>query len=90
MQFYISFNDFTKAFDLLSKDGLFEILTKIECPPKLKGLIEFFCKNMWGTVQHDENVFKPSKIFNGVKQGCVLAPTLFGISLRCFSNKLLE
>ena len=34
---------------------------------------------MWGTVQHNGNVTKPFKIFNGVKQGCVLAPTLFGI-----------
>ena len=34
---------------------------------------------MYGTVQHDWNVSKPFKILDGVKQGCVLAPTLFGI-----------
>ena len=34
---------------------------------------------MWGTVQHDVNVSKPFKILNGVKQGCLLAPILFGI-----------
>ena len=76
---YISFIDLTKAFDLVSRDGLFKILTKIGCPPKLKSLIESFHKNMRGTVQHDGNVSKPFRILNGVKQGCVLAPTLFGI-----------
>ena len=76
---YISFTDLTKAFDLVSRDGLFKILTKIGCPPKLKTLIESFHNNIWGTVQHDGNVSKPFKILNGVKQSCVLAPTFFGI-----------
>ena len=34
---------------------------------------------MWGTIQHGGNVSKPYKILNGVKQGCVLASTLFVI-----------
>ena len=34
---------------------------------------------MWGTVQYDKNVSKPFKSLNGVKQGCVLAPTFFGV-----------
>ena len=36
---------------------------------------------MWGTVQYYGNVPEPFKIRNGVKQGCVLAPTLFEIFL---------
>ena len=59
--------------------GLFKLFTKIRCPPKLKSLIESFHNNMWGTVKHNENVSKPFKIHNDVKQGCLLAPTLFGI-----------
>ena len=34
---------------------------------------------MKGTVQFDGNLSEPFDIRNGVKQGCVLAPTLFGI-----------
>ena len=34
---------------------------------------------MWGTVQHDGNLFKLFLILNGVNQGCVLEPKLFGI-----------
>ena len=42
-----------KAFDLVSRNGLFKSLTKIGCPPKLNGVIE------WGNVQHNGNVSKP-------------------------------
>ena len=78
MPLYFSFIVLTKAFGLVSRGGLFKILTKIRCPPKLKSLIESFHNNMWGTVQHNGNVSKTFKILIGVKQGCVFAPTLFG------------
>ncbi|XP_053378677.1 uncharacterized protein LOC128548233 [Mercenaria mercenaria] len=32
---YIAFIDLTKAFELVSRDGLFKMLRKIGCPPKL-------------------------------------------------------
>ena len=32
---YIAFIDLTKAFDLVSKSGLFKLLQRIGCPPKL-------------------------------------------------------
>jgi hypothetical protein len=31
---YIAFVDLTKAFDLVSRDGLFKVLSKVGCPPK--------------------------------------------------------
>ena len=34
---------------------------------------------MQGTAQVDEMISEPFPIVNGVKQGCVLVPTLFGI-----------
>ena len=34
--------DLTKTFDLVSRDGLFKVLPKIGCPPKLKSMIEYF------------------------------------------------
>ena len=39
MPLYIAFIDLTKAFDLVSRDGLFKILPKIGCPPKLQCMI---------------------------------------------------
>ena len=76
---YIAFIDLTKAFDLVSRSGLFAILEKIGCPPKLLKLITSFHDNMQGTVQYDGSASHPFPIKSGVKQGCVLAPTLFGI-----------
>ena len=79
MPLYIAFIDLTKAFDLVSREGLFQILPKIGCPPKLQSIIESFHNNMKGTVQFDGNLSDSFDIRSGVKQGCVLAPTLFGI-----------
>lgn len=79
MPLYVAFIDLTKAFDLISRDGLFKVLQRIGCPPKLQSLIESFHSNMKGTVQFDGSSSEPFDIRSGVKQGCVLAPTLFGI-----------
>ena len=79
MPLYIAFIDLTKAFDLVSRDGLFTVLPKIGCPPKLQSMIESFHTNTNGTVQFNCSSSDPFEIHNGVKQGCILAPTLFGI-----------
>ena len=79
MPLYVAFIDLTKAFDLVSREGLFRILLKIGCPPKLHSMIESFHTGMKGTVQFNGSTSEPFSILSGVKQGCVLAPTLFGI-----------
>lgn len=55
MPLYIAFIDLTKGFDLVSRVGLFKILPKIGCPPKLQRLIESFHSNMQRTVQFNGN-----------------------------------
>ena len=79
MPLYIAFIDLTKAFDLVSRTGLFEILLRIGCPPTLLNLIISYHKDMEGVISFDGDESDPFPIKNGVKQGCVLAPTLFGI-----------
>ena len=76
---YVAFIDLTKAFDLVSRDGLFKLLPKIGCPPKLLSIIRSFHDGMQGIVQYDGDYSEAFDIRSGVKQGCVLAPTLFGI-----------
>ena len=79
MPLYIAFIDLTKAFDLVRRNGVFQILSKIVCPPKLQSMIESFHTNMKGTVQFNGSTSRPFVIRSGVKQRYVLAPTLFGI-----------
>ena len=76
---YIAFIDLTKVFDLVSRSGLFTLLHRIGCSPKLLRTITSFHKEMKGTVQYDGSSSDPFPIKSGIKQGCVLAPTLFGI-----------
>ena len=79
MPLYVAFINLTKAFDLVSRDGLFKILPTVGCPPKLQSMIESFHSDTKGTVQFNGSSSEPFEIRGGVKQGCVLASTLFGI-----------
>ena len=78
-ELYMMFIDLTKAFDLVSRKGLFILLKRIGCPPKLLSMIISFHADMMGTVLFDGSFSDSFSICSGVKQGCVLAPTLFGI-----------
>lgn len=79
MPLYMCFVDLTKAFDTVSRTGLFTVLDRIGCPPQLLSLIISFHENMKATVQFDGETSDEFQVKSGVKQGCVLAPTLFGI-----------
>ena len=50
---FLAFVDLTKTFDLLSRSGLFKILQKIGCPPKLLAIITSFHQDMQSTVCFD-------------------------------------
>ena len=50
-------------------------------PPKLLRMITSFHEDMQGTLQYDVSTSHPFPIKSGVKQDCVLVPTLFGIFL---------
>ncbi len=76
---YVSFVDLTKAFDTVSRQGLWKILEKLGCPPKFLTMIIQLHEGQLGQVRHSNNLLQPFPIANGVKQGCVLAPTLFTI-----------
>lgn len=76
---HIAFVDLTKAFDLIDRKALFLVLEKAGCPPTLLSLVKAFHENMHGKVQYEGDLSDRFPIRRGVKQGCVLAPTLFGM-----------
>ena len=73
---YLAFVDLTKAFNLVSRDGLFKMLPLIGCPPKLLSIVWSFEDGMMNTVQLDGNMSAEFGVKSRVKQGCILAPTL--------------
>ena len=50
---YLAFIDMTKAFDLVSRKGLFHLLEKIGCPLQMRGLVVSFHKDIKSTVLFD-------------------------------------
>ena len=73
------FVDLTKAFDTVNRNGLWKILQKSGCPDKLTALISSFHDGIQARVLENGDILDPFQVSNGVKQGCVLAPTLFSI-----------
>ena len=67
MPLYIAFIDLTKAFDLVSREGLFSILLKIDSPQSIFNIVKSFYTNTNATFQYDGNVSKSFTIKSGVK-----------------------
>ena len=73
---YVTFIDMAKASDTMSRTGLWKILEKAGCPPKFLIMVIQLHKNQLTQVRHNNYLSQPCTIKNGMKQGCVLAPTL--------------
>ena len=76
---YVSFVDLTRVFDTVSRKGLWLIMERLGCPPKFLGMIIQLHEDQRGQVRLNSDLSEPFPIGNGVKQGCVLAPTRFSI-----------
>lgn len=78
---YMAFIDLTKAFDTVDRPTLWKVLKKIGCPEKLVTMIRILHDDMKASVLIDGDYTNEFDVKTGVKQGCVLAPTLFSIFL---------
>ena len=79
----MTFVDLTKAFDTAV------VIEKFGCPPRFIAMVRQFLDVMQARVQNDGEYSEPFRVTNGVKQGCVMAPTLFSMMFsahRCFSG----
>ena len=83
----MTFVDLTKASDTASRDGLSKIMAKFGCPPRFIAMVRQFHGGMQARVQNDGEFSEPFEVTNGVKQGCVLAQTLFSMM---FSVMLMD
>ena len=69
---YMTFVDLTKAFDTVSRDGLWKIMAKFGCPPRFIAMVRQFHDGLQARVQNDGEFSEPFEVTNGVKQGCVM------------------
>lgn len=76
---YLCFVDLEKAFDSVPREALWKILEKVGCTEKFVRLIRLLHDDMecCVSVNGEQTGFFP--VSCGVKQGCVLAPTLFAL-----------
>ena len=84
---FSTYVDLTKAFDTVSREGLWQIMSKYGCPETFIAIVREFHDGMQVSVQDNGDYSKPFNVTNGVKQGCVLAPTLFSLM---FSAMLID
>ena len=54
-------------------------MAKFDCPAKVIAMVRQFHDGMLARVQNDGEFSDPFPVTNGVKQGCVLASTLFSM-----------
>ena len=73
---YLAFIDLTKAFDMVSRTGLFKLLEKIGYPPKLLSLTASFHVNMHGTNSFDGEISEPFKTDSGESRAVYWLPHL--------------
>ena len=75
----VAFIDFVKAFDTVNRELLFITLRKLGYPPKFIRIIKKLYTDVHARLIVDGELTQSLEYNSGVKQGCRLAPTLFGI-----------
>nr|VZI31776.1 unnamed protein product [Spirometra erinaceieuropaei] len=78
---YSTFVDLTKAFDTVNREGLWKIMQKFGCPERFTQMVRQLHDGMMARVTDNGAVSEAFAVTNGVKQGCVLAPTLCSLML---------
>lgn len=78
---YVAFVDFRKAFDTVDRGMLWTVLKKYGCPDVYVNMIRQFHDGMRASVMVGGAETTPFDVSNGVRQGCVLAPSLFSLFL---------
>jgi len=76
---YMAFIDLTKAFNSVDRQALWSILSKYGCHAKYIRVLRLLHDGMSATVLNGGSESESFTVETGVKQGCIIAPTLFTI-----------
>ena len=84
---YVCFIDLTKAYDSVGRTFLWTVLTRFGVPQNMISVIRQFHDGMRACVRlHDRVCSGWLPLKQGLRQGCVLAPLLFGIFFAAVMN----
>ena len=78
-QVFMLFIDLRKAYDSIPREALWRVLVKYGIPPSMVAVIRSLHDGMYAEVSVDGDVANEFEVCNGLRQGCVVAPTLFNL-----------
>ena len=73
---YTVFVDFQKAFDSVDRDVIWRLMYHYSFPPKFVAIIQQLYEGTTCQVIHDGKLTEPFSVQTGVRQGCLLSPTI--------------
>ncbi|BHF70159.1 hypothetical protein SprV_0301320900 [Sparganum proliferum] len=74
---YTTFVDLRKAFDTVDHEGLLKVMQKFGFQERFAQMVRQLHDGIVARVTDNGAVLEAIAVTNGVKQGCVFAPTLF-------------
>ena len=84
---YINFIDFEKAFDSVSREVLWLLLRRYGIPVKIVTIIRALYEGFSAQVVHNGQKSTPLNMRTGGRQGCLLSPLLFLVTLDWVTRK---
>ena len=74
---YVAFIDFEKAFDSVKREIMWLTLQEYGIPRKIIQIIKTLYDGFKCKISHEGKLSDFIEVRNGVRQGCILSPTLF-------------
>ena len=87
---YTCFVDFRKAFGTVPRDLLWQVLEELGVNGRMLQIIKSIYTNDSAAVRTSEGISEIFRCLLGVKQGCPLSPTLFGLYIDGLEKHLLQ
>ena len=87
---YINFVDFRKAFDSIHRETIWKLLRHYGVPEKLTTLIRKSYEEMSCQMVHQGKLTREFKVETGVRQGCLLSPFLFLLTIDWVMRKTTD